>query len=111
MMQETTVRDFIEQNGLTARLLLTCKVNGKQDQPKELFVDQDSFITENEDEGMIYEAQDLDELVDHGETLANVLNGVQAVFYAPDGGHVVTWFSQEDLDSPMTEDNILNELV
>lgn len=109
MRKNQTIREFIKENNITAKLVFTVNPDTKSE--KEFFVDEDCYLTDDESKGTVYEAQDLDELIDHGETLSNVLNGVQAIFYASDGGNMRTWFSQEDLDNPIDDDNVLYELI
>lgn len=112
MKEETTIREFIEENGITAKLCIVVDPEKNENgESKEMFVNEDSYLTENEDEACVYEAQDLDELIEHGDTLASILNGVQAVFYAPEGGNIRGWISDEELDEVIPDDHFLTELV
>lgn len=106
---EETIRKFIEKNGITAKLVFVTNPDSEHEQ--EFFVDEDYYLTTDESKACVYAPQDLDEMIEHGESLGDVVNGVQAVFYAKDGANMRTWFSVEDLDTPIREDNVLYELI
>ena len=91
-----TIREFIESNGIVARLVISNpEEKDENGRPLEIFID---------------EAQDLEELIEHGEALDAVFNNVHAVFYAMDGGNVEGWIYDEEIDDEMPEDHFLMEL-
>lgn len=107
-----TIREFIEENNITAKLVLSNPgEKDKNGKALEVFIDEDSLPTLLEEKAMVYEAQDLEELIEHGETLANIFDNVHAVFYAKDGGNMEGWISEDELDFEIPEDHFLMELV
>lgn len=108
MKKSQTTREFIQEHEIIARLAWQ---NTENDNDPEVFLNEDSMPTLKEEEAMRYEAQDMEELVEHGETLTSVLNGIMAIFYAPDGGSMEGWITVEELDQPIPEDHFLRELA
>ena len=107
-----TIREFIESNGIVARLVISNpEEKDENGRPLEIFIDEDSCPTLSEERASIYEAQDLEELIEHGEALDIVFNNVHAVFYAMDGGNVEGWIYDEEIDDEIPEDHFLMELV
>ena len=85
--------------------------NPESEHEHEFFVDEDYYLTTDESKACAYAPQDIDKMIEHGESLGEVVNGVQAVFYAKDGTNIRTWFSVEDLDAAIREDNVLYGLI
>ena len=107
-----TIREFIESNGIVARLVISNpEEKDESGRPLEIFIDEDSRPTLSEERASIYEAQDLEELIEHGEALDVVFNNVHAVFYAMDGGNVEGWIYDDEIDDEIPEDHFLMELV
>lgn len=97
--------DFIEENDIRAKLFLVTQDG------EERFIDEDSFITADEDNACVYEAQDMEELADHVKTLSRVLNGVRTLYYVPDGCNVVGEIKKNELEEEMPDGHFLEELV
>lgn len=108
-----TIQEFIEENQIKARLVMSRNYGDDSTKEKDLevFLDEDMKVTLDESKACAYEAQDMEELIEHGETLANVIENAHAVFYAPDGGNIEGWLDVEELDEEITDDHFLMELV
>ena len=100
-----TIIEFIEENDIRAKLLLVSQDG------EERFVDEDSFITSDEELACVYEAQDMEELAKHVERLSSVLDGVRTLYYTPDGCNVMGDITMEELNEEMPSEHFLRELV
>ena len=96
---------FIEENDIRAKLLLVDQGGA------EVFIDEDAYITSDEERARVYEAQDMEELAEHVENLRVVLDGVRTLFYAPDGGNVYGEIKADELEQELPEEHFLRELV
>ena len=108
-----TIQEFLEENQIKARLVMSRNYEDGNVKEKDLevFLDEDMKVTLDESKACAYEAQSMERLIELGETLANVIKNIHAVFYAPDGGNIEGWLGAEELDEEITEDHFLMELV